>query len=118
MPDFGEHLVGGAISGFIVLVVLSGKSGIDPGFGSFFLMAGVSAFGSMIPDVLEPATGSYHRSFFHSFALLFGLGFFTFITLENLTGFGVGAIIGFLAVGYLSHLAMDALTPSSLPLIA
>lgn len=116
MPNFDEHLLGGAIVGAVVLII--GLTGIDIALGTILVAAIFSALGSMLPDLIEPATSGYHRSLFHSFAMLFCLGFFTLVLLASVSTFGIGAIVTFVAVGYLSHLSMDAFTKASLPLIA
>jgi membrane-bound metal-dependent hydrolase YbcI (DUF457 family) len=82
----------------------------------------VGALLGKLPDALEPALRNpHHRQFFHSFAML------------GLVGWGVHKVHqwepeddferllrGLLLVGgiaYLSHLALDALTSRSLPLV-
>lgn len=74
-----------------------------------------------LPDLLEPATSPNHRQFFHSlaFAGLLVAGFMKLrdwetkdATEEFLKTLGKLAI-----AGYLIHLALDATTSKSLPLI-
>ncbi len=82
----------------------------------------VGALLGTLPDMIEPALGNpHHRQFFHS------------LTVLGLAGWGMHKIHqwepednferllrGFLLVGgaaYLSHLALDALTSRSLPLV-
>lgn len=115
MANFGEHLTYGVLSGFGALLIFGQGLGLDVGLDTLFFMLGLSAVGAMIPDMLEPPTGPHHRSLFHSFVVLLAL---IFITLEMFSmGSGLGALIGFVGVGYISHLAADSLTRSSLPLI-
>jgi membrane-bound metal-dependent hydrolase YbcI (DUF457 family) len=75
---------------------------------------------SLLPDLLEPPRHPNHRGPFHSVSLLLGL-----------TGLGFVFAMGVIAVeykvlwmlilpaiyGYVSHLAADALTKKSLPLL-
>ena len=62
-----------------------------------------------LPDWIEPATNPNHRKFFHSFAMggLVVYGMYGKHT-ENMRLIGMS---------YLSHLAADARTPKSIPLI-
>ena len=75
-----------------------------------------------LPDMIEPALGNpHHRQFFHSFAVLglVGWGMHKIHQWEPEDGFE-RLLRGFLLVGgaaYLSHLALDALTSRSLPLV-
>jgi len=74
-----------------------------------------------LPDLIEPATSPNHRQFFHSlcFAALVGYGIYKAYqwapeTPEGKLVRGVCLIAG---LAYLVHLAMDATTKRSLPLI-
>lgn len=83
--------------------------------------AGVAAACGTLPDLLEPAHHPNHRQFLHSLTFAFGLGMGLYHVhkwqpeepwqkhLRTLTLIAGGA--------YLVHLAMDATTPKSLPLI-
>ena len=83
--------------------------------------AGVAALATNLPDVLEPALTPNHRQFFHSllFAGILGYG------LYRLHGWDAETpeqkflrTVGLIAGGaYLVHLALDATTKRSLPLI-
>lgn len=83
--------------------------------------AGVAALATNLPDVLEPALTPNHRQFFHSllFAGILGYG------LYRLYGWAAETpeqkflrTIGLIAGGaYLVHLALDATTKRSLPLV-
>lgn len=74
-----------------------------------------------LPDWLEPATSPNHRQLFHSWLALGGVGLLLrwlhrwqpddpLMRLVRLAGKAV-------CIAYLAHLALDALTPRSLPLI-
>lgn len=105
--------------------------------------------GGMLPDVLEPATSSYHRQFAHSAAATGGLICAAAKTLGNvrnrldakadelyaraqasdnwlerillyLGSFLLDGLTGFLtglAGGYVSHVALDSMTPRGIPLL-
>jgi inner membrane protein len=86
------------------------------------LAAGVvGAFCTNLPDILEPATSPHHRKVFHSVAcavvLIAGFKKAWDWEPEN----DLGKLLRFVALagtaGYLTHLALDATTKRSLPLI-
>jgi membrane-bound metal-dependent hydrolase YbcI (DUF457 family) len=74
-----------------------------------------------LPDIVEPAINPHHRQFFHS--VLFGIGLsyglYRLYQWEPKTPAGDfwRAIGLFAGAGYLIHLAMDATTARSLPMI-
>lgn len=74
-----------------------------------------------LPDLIEPATSPHHRQFFHSvlFAAMLGFGLYKLYRWEPETP--GGQLLRVLALGaggaYLLHLALDATTKRSLPLI-
>lgn len=83
--------------------------------------AGVAALATNLPDVLEPAMTPNHRQFFHSllFAGILGYGLYRLYgwdaeTPEQKFLRTVGLIAG---GAYLVHLALDATTKRSLPLV-
>ncbi len=114
------HQLAGAVAG----IVISASDHKDK-IGHLHHPVASGAVGALLgklPDMIEPALGNpHHRQFFHSFAVL------------GLVGWGVHKIHqwepeddferllrGFLLVGgvaYLSHLALDALTSRSLPMV-
>lgn len=76
--------------------------------------------GSVLPDLLEPPTSSRHRGFFHSKRALKGTGMFFLAAavlwlLPEVPQKTVPFVLSALALGYLLHLAADALTPRGLP---
>ena len=83
--------------------------------------AGMAASCGTLPDVLEPALHPNHRQFFHSVLFAVGLG----VTLYNVhqwepdtdTGRLVRGLTLIGGAAYLLHLAMDACTRKSLPLL-
>jgi membrane-bound metal-dependent hydrolase YbcI (DUF457 family) len=74
-----------------------------------------------LPDMLEPAIHPHHRQFFHSLAFvgLIGLGMYKLYEWETKTSQEEFLKFCLLVVGgsYLIHLAMDACTSRSLPLL-
>jgi inner membrane protein len=77
--------------------------------------------GAMAPDVIEPALSPNHRAFFHSLvtlAIVTGSAWHVWNWKpETFEGrMARAAALGFLA-GYVSHLALDATTPMSLPIV-
>jgi inner membrane protein len=88
--------------------------------------AGIAAFGALLPDIDHPystfgkkvkfiswpiAAVFGHRGITHSLAAIIAMA-------GGLVYLGIGGhVAATLCVGYLSHLAADALTPSGLPLM-
>ena len=76
--------------------------------------------GSILPDLLEPPTSSRHRGFFHSKTVLKVTGIVfcgtaLLWTLPEASQKTVLFALSTLALGYLLHLAADAITPRGLP---
>jgi membrane-bound metal-dependent hydrolase YbcI (DUF457 family) len=74
-----------------------------------------------LPDIVEPATSPHHRQFFHSiaFATLLGFGMYKLYKWDPKTPKAeIFRLAGLIAGGaYLFHLALDATTKRSLPMI-
>lgn len=74
-----------------------------------------------LPDLIEPAAHPNHRQFFHSVAFAGILGWGACKVYEWDPELPVDKAIRFVlligAAGYLIHLALDACSPKSLPLI-
>lgn len=83
--------------------------------------AGIAAVFTNLPDVLEPATTPNHRQFFHSlvFAGLLVAGWKQLYDWQPESDHGrFWRKVAMIGVGaYLCHLALDATTPRSLPLL-
>ncbi len=90
----------------------------EPSLKGFLLSLGVGATVGVLPDILEPATSSYHRSFFHSmtFASLSGYLIYKALNNEDIDN-EVKLIMSVMGSAYGSHLVLDGLTPRGLPLI-
>lgn len=93
-----------------------GKSTHAPLSGS--LMAAIC---TNIPDILEPAAHPHHRQFFHSvaFAGLVGYGMYKTYEWSPETDFDkfIRFCLLMAGTGILLHIAMDSLTPRSIPLL-
>lgn len=81
----------------------------------------IGAFAGKLPDILEPALNPNHRQFFHSITFVGMLGYVLKKTYDWKPEDNFEKVIRLMAlcagVGYLSHLALDATTPKSLPLV-
>lgn len=82
---------------------------------------GLGALFGTLPDILEPAHHPHHRQFFHSlfFAAVLGYLWYKLYKWKPEEAWQQTArMIGLIAIGaYLIHLAMDATTPKSLPVV-
>jgi inner membrane protein len=80
-----------------------------------------SAFGAVLPDLIEPPRNRRHRKFFHSLLCLALLLLYLNRTYLNLLTVGpadeVTIWLFFAGAGYASHLVLDALTPAGLPVV-
>lgn len=154
MPDYKTHNNTGLIAGVILgLANISTENNpsktIDIVAEALGCILGCK-FGSTIPDILEPALDSWHRSTFHSYTLgttmvlsaprlveswrnyclqqveiheysahvyqgCYGIGnqhYMMALIWRVFRGLAPGII-----TGYISHLALDSVTPRGLPLI-
>lgn len=121
MPRFKTHIIGGVVSGIIALYFLKDINGFTSDIYWTLLALIFSILGSILPDKIEPAKNSHHRSLFHSKISLVIAGYITyhilFIGNFNIAGEPViGYFTGFVCIGYISHLILDATTPAGLPL--
>jgi membrane-bound metal-dependent hydrolase YbcI (DUF457 family) len=75
--------------------------------------------GSMLPDILEPAYHPNHRSLAHSWSAAGTMVWFAISVIQSETASArQKAFWRSFLLGALSHLALDACTPKSLPLVA
>ncbi|WP_022944242.1 metal-dependent hydrolase [Pseudoalteromonas ruthenica] len=88
------------------------------------LLAGplVGNFFGKLPDIIEPAfKNPNHRQFFHSVAVLAAVGYGVKKAYdwqpEDKFEKVIRGILLCAGAGYLSHLALDAITPRNLPLV-
>lgn len=86
-----------------------------------FLGSGLGALLGTLPDILEPADHPNHRQFFHGvlFAAVLGyLGYKLYKWKPEEPWQQALRMVGLIAISaYLIHLAMDATTPKSLPVV-
>jgi membrane-bound metal-dependent hydrolase YbcI (DUF457 family) len=88
------------------------------------LVYGIAAvtIGSLLPDLIEPATSANHRGLFHSRGILYAMVFMVGATALIITGIirdfpdmtGIYPA-SYLFLGYTFHLLADSLTPRGLP---
>lgn len=119
MANGKTHLMVGAVSG-IALAAIDKKN--ESTYFSDPLVAGaVGGFFGKLPDLIEPATNPNHRQFFHSVvvfgALIAGCKKMYEWSPEDDFGKALRAVVLVGGVAYMSHLALDALTKKSLPVI-
>jgi membrane-bound metal-dependent hydrolase YbcI (DUF457 family) len=85
------------------------------------LGGGLGAACGTLPDVIEPALNPNHRQFFHSLAFAAALGYCAYKLYQwkpEEPWQQVARMVGLIAISaYLIHLAMDATTPKSLPVV-
>lgn len=120
MANAAAHAIGAAVAvgGFHAAweKQSTGVSSALP-IGSALLAANMGS----LPDLVEPAIHPNHRQFFHSlaFALAMGWGLKQVWDWEPESPVGsVGRFVLLCAGGaYLTHLAMDAVTGKSIPLV-
>lgn len=118
-----EHLNVGFLTGMIYSVAYllnqpKEKNGFDwIDFRNILIITGGSTFGSLLPDMIEPATNPNHRSIFHS--VLFG-SILTGNLIHNRNAKPddiLKMVINSISAGYLSHLVIDSTTPRGLPIV-
>ena len=119
MANLEQHVTVGFITGVGIYIAYRQLSNTKSDLGEAIMAGLISAAGATAPDLIEPALHPHHRGVAHSLlaggsvgkALHFvhgGSGHFT--ATEQF-------VLSFLAVGYLSHLVLDGLTPRGLPLV-
>jgi len=114
------HTTAGVLVSFILFSYLVSKGLIlSPVILPIALAS--SILGAVLPDLIEPPRNRRHRKFFHSLlflALLLMLLKNTYMGLLT-GGLADEAAFGlfFAGAGYASHLVLDALTPSGLPVV-
>lgn len=120
MPNAAAHTLGAAIGVGLIHMAHENATERRPS-GMPFASAGLAACFGCLPDRLEPAVHPNHRQFFHSLAfgaLVFYVGKKVYEwrpedDFDKATRYV--ALVGIAA--YCVHLAMDALTKKSLPLV-
>jgi membrane-bound metal-dependent hydrolase YbcI (DUF457 family) len=122
MPNAQQHLVVGLAAGAITSALIQmSRQAADPSlrfdWGHLLLCAGAGGAAAMLPDLLEPAVHPWHRGFFHSVTAAFAVACLLSETRKHRLPKFTRMLLLAAAAGYGSHLAADALTPRSIPLI-
>lgn len=120
MANGKTHSIAGAVAGLAVPLLDKDTIKDNPEL----LVAGpvIGNFFGKLPDIIEPAfKNPNHRQFFHSIAVLAAVGYGIKKTYdwqpEDKFEKLIRGILLCAGAGYLSHLALDAITPRSLPLV-
>jgi membrane-bound metal-dependent hydrolase YbcI (DUF457 family) len=78
---------------------------------------GVGAAAASLPDLLEPALNPFHRRFFHSITVACVILFAIFGRPSKRLAAKTREMIALTGFSYISHLALDIITPMGLPFI-
>lgn len=111
MPKRETHVM----SAVILIIILGGIIGTDTlKENASYLIA--LLFGTIAPDILEPAYDYKHRSFFHSKFLMKLLLIILFISIIiGSIGYNNSYYFSVFIFGYILHLILDATTKMGLP---
>jgi LexA-binding, inner membrane-associated putative hydrolase len=121
MANFNIHAVAGGTTGVVLnvtkqwtqMAILRERS-FD--WGEMLAWGAVGVLAASLPDILEPANSPRHRKFLHSLVLggliLFGI----FGKPSRRLREDLRELIVLAGLGYLSHLALDIVTPAGLPI--
>jgi len=123
MPNFNTHLMAGITVGVGMNVAKQwGEKAMEPqkrfDWGEMLIWGGIGGAAACLPDLLEPSTNNpNHRGFFHSVVI-------AAVVLYSIKGKhsrglppAFKVFLSIVGYSYLSHLALDALTPRSLRFI-
>ena len=112
--DGKTHILTGGITGVFLPEILRGfQIQVDDSILSRLRYGLLGAFGGKLPDIIEPPTSPQHREFFHSVSL----GGAALQGARNNINLDVNPNFVAIVAGYLSHLLLDSLTESGLPVI-
>lgn len=119
MSNRSAHISAGCLSAATVYLALVE---IPENPLEFIAIIGAGYFGGRMPDLLEPATNPNHRQFFHCVAVLLLLAYGIKLLMDwkpkdDWQKLGKILLMA-AAVGYISHLVLDGMTPKGLPLLA
>ena len=112
-----EHVFVGAGIGLVGALVRCKHRSNKPEFRHVAVGVGLGAAGALLPDLLEPAFHPGHRQLCHSVLLAVALGLFIMVLMRRKGDGASTNAIEAMIDGYLSHLALDAVTPAGLPLL-
>jgi membrane-bound metal-dependent hydrolase YbcI (DUF457 family) len=121
MANFKTHVVAGVTVGVALNLAKQGaQKALAPerkfDWGELLVWGVVGGVAASVPDLLEPATNPNHRSFFHSLALGALILFAIFGKPSKRLEQNLRDLLSLTGFGYLSHLALDIITPMGLPI--
>lgn len=116
MSDGTTHQLLGAFVGLVGYLSYKNSVNEPVGIGEAIVSAALGSLVSSLPDIIEPATNSRHREFFHSETMLAFTLALAKATLEspNLDRKQKHSILTAIAA-YDGHLLQDSTTPTGLP---
>jgi len=121
MANASAHRIGAALGVGGISLAYELQRGEQANLGHPLAATALATLTASLPDILEPATNPHHRQFFHSVAIAAALGYgiYRLYNWQPQEDWKKVAKFSALAIGgaYLIHLAMDASTPRSLPLV-
>lgn len=115
MANRDEHRVFGALIGSFAELLFAGIHNRPVRAENILFAALGGVVGSHLPDIIEPAIHPHHRDVAHS--LFVGVGVAHGATKVTDDSPGAAFLRGN-GAGYVSHLALDASTPRSIPLLS
>ncbi|MFX1285614.1 MAG: metal-dependent hydrolase [Promethearchaeota archaeon] len=80
----------------------------------YIIFVGLTVFGSVVPNLIEPPHKENHRQFFHSVVILVILAILLIWLIIGRQSMFTYLLSGFI-LGYLSHLLFDATSQERLP---
>lgn len=116
--DSKTHLIVGAVVGGGTYLAMKSQRNEQAKLGEVIACAMAGAVVALLPDMLEPATGPFHRGLLHSAAAGAGLVYLS-RQIWRMAEFPESERILYLVgcVAYLSHLVLDLSTPARLPIV-
>ena len=118
MPNTKTHFLVGAAIGAVAYCIIKKSQDQPIELPGLFGMGLVGGVAGLLPDIIEPATSPNHRELAHSFAALIavGAGINNLNERQDMDSAQKG-LWNILALGYISHLFLEAGTPAGLPII-
>jgi membrane-bound metal-dependent hydrolase YbcI (DUF457 family) len=113
-----QHMVAGSLVAAGTYLALTYGQNEQPTMKGFLFSLGGGAIVGILPDIIEPAADCNHRGFFHSLTLAALLGVvFSKQNSDNGIENNIKLIFGVITSAYVSHIALDSITPRGLPLL-
>ena len=119
MANYAQHAAVGFFAGVGAYIVYRQVTNTQLDLGEAIAAGLISTTGASAPDFIEPAIHPHHRGVAHSVLAGGSIAKAFHFTHNGSAQFSPEEkfILSFLAVGYLSHLLLDGLTPRGLPLV-